>query len=146
MTLTARFEGVYWRVRSITAKQTYDYIVLQHNTGLWLEEAGNVAKWFAASLPWRPWSQGWWINSHPSLVVTSSDKVLSAWWNLTSSKLKKSEAKLNWKTRKRKQLLSESGFVPCVAPPSLSRDRRIKTRKLNELINPWQGFEPTIPF
>ena len=25
---------------------------------------------------WRPWSQGWWFNSQPSLVVASLDKML----------------------------------------------------------------------
>ena len=37
--------------------------------------------------------------------------IISAWWNLASGKLKKSEAKFNRKTRKQRQLLSESGFV-----------------------------------
>ena len=36
--------------------------------------------------------------------------------------------KFNRKTWKR-QLLSESGFILCIAPPSLSRDRRIKIKK-----------------
>ena len=51
--------------------------------------------------------------------------TISAWWNLTSSKLKKSEAKINRKTRKQRQLQRESGFVLCIAHLSLSRDRRI---------------------
>ena len=54
--------------------------------------------------------------------------IISAWWNLTSSKLKKSEVKFKRKTRKQGQLLSESGFVLCIAPPSLSRDRKIKMK------------------
>ena len=54
---------------------------------------------------------------------------ISARWNLTSSKLKKSEAKFKRKTRKQGQILSESGFVLCIAPPSLSCDRRIKMNK-----------------
>ena len=37
--------------------------------------------------------------------------IIPAWWNLTSSKLKKPEAKLNRKSLKQRQLLSESGFV-----------------------------------
>ena len=41
--------------------------------------------------------------------------IISAWWNLTSSKLKKSEVKFKRKTRKQGQLLSESGFVLCIA-------------------------------
>ena len=56
--------------------------------------------------------------------------VISARWNLTSSKSKKSEAQFKRKTRKQGQLLSESGFVLCIAPPSLSRDRRIKMKKI----------------
>ena len=58
--------------------------------------------------------------------------IISAWRNLTSSKLKNSEAKFKRKNRKfQGQLLSESGFVQCIAPPSLSRDRRIKMKKLS---------------
>ena len=44
------------------------------------------------------------------------------------SKLKKSEAKRNWKTRKQKYLQSKSGFTLCTALLSLSRDRRIKIK------------------
>ena len=55
--------------------------------------------------------------------------IISAWRNLTSSKLKKSEAKFERKNQTHGQLLSESGFVPCIAPPSLSHDRRIKIKK-----------------
>ena len=55
--------------------------------------------------------------------------IVSAWWNLTSSKLKKSEANFKRKTWKQGQLLSKSGFVLCIAPRSLSRDRRIKTKE-----------------
>ena len=55
--------------------------------------------------------------------------VIPARWNLTSSNLKKSEAKFKRKTRKQGQLLSESGFVLCRASPSLYRDRKIKMKK-----------------
>ena len=55
--------------------------------------------------------------------------IISAWWNPKSSKLKKSAAKFKPKTRKQGQLLSECGFVLCIAPPSLSRDSRIKMKK-----------------
>ena len=58
-------------------------------------------------------------------------EIISAWKNLTSSKLKKSEANFEQKNRKQGQLLSESGFVLCIAPSSLSRDRRIKIKKLS---------------
>ena len=37
--------------------------------------------------------------------------IISAWWNLANGKSNKLEAKLNRKTRKQRQLLSESGFV-----------------------------------
>ena len=37
--------------------------------------------------------------------------------------------KLNRKTRKQRQLLSESGFVRRIAPQSLSHDRRIKMKE-----------------
>ena len=37
--------------------------------------------------------------------------IISAWWNLTRSKLKKLEAKFQRKTRKQGQRLSKSGFV-----------------------------------
>ena len=57
-------------------------------------------------------------DSHLSLVVASMDKLLddnySAWRNLTSSKLKKSEAKLQRKTQKQGQLLNEFGLVLCI--------------------------------
>ena len=46
--------------------------------------------------------------------------IISAWWNLTSSKLVKSETNLKRKTRKRRQLLSESRLVLCITHPSLS--------------------------
>ena len=45
--------------------------------------------------------------------------IISVWWILTSSKLKKSEAKFKRKTLKQDQLPSESGFALCIAPPSL---------------------------
>ena len=59
--------------------------------------------------------------------------VISAWWNLASSKLKKEEnstGKLG-----NRQLLSEFGFVLRIAPPSLSRDRKVKMKKsINHLV------------
>ena len=61
--------------------------------------------------------------------------IISAWCNLTSSKLKKSEAKLNRKTQKQRQLLRDSGFVLCIAPSSLSRDRTIKTLKSKSAVS-----------
>ena len=55
--------------------------------------------------------------------------INSAWWNLASSKLKQVRRKFNRKTWKQGQLLSESGFFLRIAPPPLSRDRRIKMKK-----------------
>ena len=55
--------------------------------------------------------------------------IISARWNLASSKLKKSEAKLSRNTRKQRQLLSESRFVLRIVPLSLSRGRRIQMKK-----------------
>ena len=46
--------------------------------------------------------------------------IISAWWNLASGKLNKLEAKFNRKTRKQRQLLSESGFVLSSASFSFS--------------------------
>ena len=60
--------------------------------------------------------------------------IISAWWILTSRKLKKSQAKFKRKTQKQRQLLSESEFVQCIAPPSLSRDRRMKMKKSNQAL------------
>ena len=57
--------------------------------------------------------------------------IISDWRNLTSSKLKKSEAEFKRKNRKQRQLVSESGFVLRIAHPSLSRDRGIKMKKLS---------------
>ena len=42
---------------------------------------------------------------------------------------KKVRRKFKRKTWKQRQLLSESGFVLRIGPPSLSRDRRIKMKK-----------------
>ena len=62
--------------------------------------------------------------------ITCFTMIISAWYNLTSSKAKKAEAKFQRRTRKQRQLLRESGFVTGIAPPSLSRDRMIKMKKL----------------
>ena len=73
--------------------------------------------------------------THASLLrpwISCFTTIISAWWNLTSSKLKKFEAKFKRKTRKQRQLLSESEFVLCIAPPSLSRFRRIKMKKSDQ--------------
>ena len=60
---------------------------------------------------------------------------ISAWWNLASRKLKKSDEKFNRKTSMQRQLLSESGSVLRIAPPALSRDRRRMKMIKSEIIN-----------
>ena len=58
--------------------------------------------------------------------------------------IKEVRRKLKRKTWKQRQLLSESGFVLRIAPPSLSRDRRIKMKKsINQSINlkPWNAAQ-----
>ena len=92
------------------------------------------------SAAWRSGSERRFYDDHdrkvngstPNLVsllrpwIRCFTMIISAWWNLVSSKLKKSEEN---STGKQRQLLSESGFVLRIAPPSLSRDRRIKMKK-----------------
>ena len=72
-------------------------------------------------------------TSQPSLVVASLDKMLhDDYLCLVESgkqQIKKVRRKFKRKTWKQRQLLSESGFVLRIAPPSLSRDRRIKMKK-----------------
>ena len=83
-------------------------------------------------LYFRP--QGQTINaSRKSLVVASLDKMLhDDYFCLVESseqQIKEVRRKFNRKTRKQRQLLSEFGFVLRIAPPPLSRDRRIKMKK-----------------
>ena len=73
------------------------------------------------------------FNSQPSLVVASLDKMLhDDYLCLVESgkqQIKEVKRKFNRKIWKQGQLLSESGFVLRIAPPPLSRDRRIKMKK-----------------
>ena len=73
------------------------------------------------------------FTSQPSLVVASLDKMLhDDYLCLVESgkqQIKEVRRKFKRKTWKQRQLLSESGFVLRIAPPSLSRDRRIKMKK-----------------
>ena len=55
--------------------------------------------------------------------------IISTGWNLTRSKSKKSEAKFKRTLGNKIKLLRESEFVLRIAPPSLSRDRRMKMKK-----------------
>ena len=68
-----------------------------------------------------------------SLVGASLDKMLhDDYLCLVESgkqQMKEVTRKFKRKTWKQRQLLSESGFVLRTAPPSLSRDRRIKMKK-----------------
>ena len=61
--------------------------------------------------------------------IRSFTMIISAWWNLVSSKLKKSEKNSTGKTWKQRQLLRESEFILRIAPPPLSRDGKIKMKK-----------------
>ena len=96
------------------------------------------------SAAWRSGSERRFYDDHdrkvdgspPNLVsllrpwIRCFTMIISAWWNLASSKSKKKvRRKFKRKTWKQRQLLSESGFVLRIAPPSLSRDRRIKMKK-----------------
>ena len=95
------------------------------------------------SAAWRSGSERRFYDDHdrkvngstPNLVsllrpwIRCFTMIISAWWNLASSKLKKSEENSTGKLGNKRKLLSESGFVLRIAPPSLSRDRRIKMKK-----------------
>jgi len=54
--------------------------------------------------------------------------LISAWWLRISSKFSGKKSKKQPQTQKW-TLLCECGFVQTLAPPSLSRDRRIKMEK-----------------
>ena len=78
------------------------------------------------------------LNSQPGLVVASLDKMLhDDYLCLVESgkqQIKEIRRKFNRKTWRQRQLLSKSGFVLHIAPPPLSRDRRIKMKKsINQL-------------
>ena len=86
----------------------------------------------------RPWIRCFtmiisaWFNSQPSLAVAFLDKMLHDDYLclVESGKQQIKEVrKFNRKTWKQRQLLCESGFVVRIAPPPLSRDRRIKMKK-----------------
>ena len=78
------------------------------------------------------------FTSQPSLVVASLDKMLhDDYLCLVESgkqQMKEVTRKFKRKTWKQRQLLSEPGFVLRTAPPSLSRDRRIKNEEINQSI------------
>jgi len=64
-----------------------------------------------------------WIRRFTMII---SAWWLSAWWLRTSSKIRWQEVKETTGKLGNGQLLSGCGFVQNIAPPLLSRDRRIK--------------------
>ena len=106
-------------------------------------ESKSATKILKLSTAWRSGSERRYYDGHDRKVDGSTPTqasllrprircftvIISARWNLASSKLKMSEAKLKRKSRKQGQFLSESGFVLCIAPTSLSRGRKIKMKK-----------------
>ena len=71
-----------------------------------------------------------WFNSRSSHSKAFIYTTILAWWNLRSSKLKESEAKLNRKTQKQSHHLNDSVFVLFIAPPLFSCEKMIKMKKL----------------
>ena len=67
-------------------------------------------------------------GSTPNLRVSLLRPWIRCFTMIKSGKqqIKEVRRKFNRKTRKQRQLLSESGFVLRIAPPPLSHDRRIK--------------------
>ena len=59
----------------------------------------SMAQWLRASWLLRSWLQSWWLTPTQVSLLRPWIRyfliITSAWWNLTSSKLKKSEAKVN---------------------------------------------------
>ena len=104
----------------------------------------SVAEWFGASFK----IDG--SNSHPNLVVASLHTMLHDNYlclvESNKQQIKEVGSKIQVETRTQRQLLSESGFVLRIAPPSLSRDRRIKLKKsINQKVNDvTKGIEPIV--
>ena len=75
------------------------------------------------------------VQFPPKLVLASLNKMLhnNYLWMVESDlkQIQEVSSKTQPKTRKQRQLLSEAGFRLCTAPPSLSRDSRIKMKKTN---------------
>ena len=69
------------------------------------------------------------VQHYPSLVVASLDKMLhDNYLCLVEShkqQIEEVRSKIQAENLKQRQLLRESGFVLCRAPPSLSRDWRL---------------------
>jgi len=60
--------------------------------------------------------------------------IISVWWLRTSSKFSGKKSMKQPEKLGNGQLLSGWGFVQNIAPPSLSRDRRIKMEQTNKKI------------
>ena len=102
----------------------------------------------ASSAAWRSSAKRRFYNDHDRKVDGSTPTqtsllrpwircftiIIRAWWNLSKQQIKEVRKKTHRKARKQKQLLSKSGFVLCIAPPSLSCDRRInKNEEINQI-------------
>ena len=71
------------------------------------------------------------VNSNPSLILSSLDKILpdNCLCLVESDKQQSKEIKSKSQVEKKRQLLSESGFVARLVPPSFSTDRRIRNHR-----------------
>ena len=105
-----------WKLRStITCKCEICYNICCLIIGSFstILQVGSAAEWCRASFLQR---QDWWFNSHPSLVVLSwlrcFTTIITARWNLTSSKLKKAGAKFKRKNSETK----DGASVQCIRP------------------------------
>jgi len=61
--------------------------------------------------------------------------IITAWWLRTSSKFSGKKSKKQPQKLGNGELLSGCGFIQNIAPPSLSRDRRIKMEQTNKQTN-----------
>ena len=134
------------RIPSDSQQKVLNYFIILHlfkeihSRNIYAESGKSVE---CLSAAWPSGSEGRFYDGHVRKTDGSTPTqssllrpwtrcfttIIFAWWNLTSSKLKKSEAKFKRKIRKHRQLLSESRFVPRIAPPSLFCDRWIKMKK-----------------
>ena len=95
----------------------------------------SVTEWFRASFLRRPWSQGWWFNSHPNLVVASLNMMLHVNYlcleEFNKKQIEDVRSKIQTEksqTRATPKRVWNSGFVLFIASSSHSRDRRIKIK------------------
>ena len=101
---------------------------------------GSLAKRVKASFLRRPCCMI--VGSTGTLVsllrpwIRRFTMIISAWWLRTSSKFMWEEVKGQPENLENGQLLSGCGFIQRIAPPSLSRERRIKIHQSIKSINP----------